>query len=187
MTWLDVAPPDRGPAAKAVMMVAARDGRKSSTRQRPSEMSLVIRRHLMDEPPPWLVFGARVRVQFGDGLNSNQIRITDKGAYPVQRTANAHGGEAPLLILMRLPIGVAPGKRLPVEVEFDHTDEWVQVTLPEWAKGQKALPAPEPARASGAAAPVPPPPRATPGGFVSVSDRTPDPAAALRDPRNLRK
>lgn len=220
MAWIDAEPPARTAGAsgsvKDPVAVGIRGARAfRGGRRRPAELALLIRPHLVGRAPSWLTRGARVQVRFGTGADEGAVLIAPNGGHPVTTTASRAGTPAPLVIVARLPLGVAPDARQAVGVSFSIANDlaWIRITLPGWARGQLALPSPEqqpapaPVLATAPAAEAPPRQPASPpgtamakaleaaremakpksGGFVSISNRTPDPAAARRDPRELER
>jgi hypothetical protein len=97
----------------------------------------VIRLSLLDQPPPFLIAGAKIGVMRGAGEHAGMIRVVPNGLHPVART---RGPRTALAVLIP-PLGPAPAENQPaVPVEFDYADTWLDVTLPAWARA----PAPAP-------------------------------------------
>lgn len=142
--------------------------------KRTPSLGLTIRpQHFGMPAPAWLAPGGKVNVLLGTGADHGQVRIVPapRGDFTLSAYATAKGGTVHLR--MEWPAGVSPAKHAAAPLEFDFGEDWLVVTLPGWA----TPPAPETTPRAAAPAVTSPPAR---GGYVSVSDRVPDPAAEAR-------
>lgn len=139
MTWTDLEPVAKkgaGPHQGGVMMSST----KPSPRYQPFNY-VTVRTKLFEggAAPAWLQKGARVNVQVGSGDHRGMIRLVRGTGYVFGTIArDAH---AIRLIIPLLP-GQKPGKQQPIPCEFDFHDDWVEITLPSWAKSPGGVPQP---------------------------------------------
>lgn len=163
MSWTDLLPAVASSSGKVSEPVTATvSGAGKRFRQR---MSLVVRPHLLDGGLAWWAAGGAVTVRQGFGEHAGMLRITPKGPHRLRTTGGRKGaGAAIMLPLTGLPGMPADGHR-PIPLEHDYGADWLEVTLPEWARTAKAVVA------------APSLPAKTP--YVSISERVPDPAMRL--------
>lgn len=112
---------------------------------------------------PFLQRGATCDVLFGRGENAGRLRIVAGRTSMVSATARGAATTTTALIHLTCPNGIKPAKRPPEPVAFTHDADWFEITLPDWAIAVERVTTPAP-----------------PAGRVSIMDRIPDPATALR-------
>lgn len=161
MSWSPIARlPVRNPAratAAAVRVSMAKAGRF------PGRLTVTMRRDLL---PEFTILDAKaVAVLAGAGEHRGMLRIVPGKTHSLALLGGKHDANAQIRIIrLPMPAGLVPADHPATAVEFDYGDDWLELTLPLWAQAQEAAPARTP-------------------GFVSVSDRTPDPRP---DPRRAR-
>ena len=179
MTWLDVpaAPLVSGSAKVRTPVTATVNPVGGRARQR---LALAVRPHLI-EGLSWWKPGAAVAVQRGAGEHAGMLRVTPGGKHRLRvmggrRKAAGQSPAAVLLTLTELPGMPAKGQK-PVALEFDYGDDWLEVTLPEWARaaaGASVTPRGASAPAAEPALSAEPAPAKQP--YVPITQRVPDPA-----------
>jgi hypothetical protein len=109
----------------------------------------------------------RCDVMVGHGDHAGMLRLARGATFRVGRPTG--GVRAKGIVMLRLPYppGVPVARRPSQACEFDHGNDWLEVTLPAWVK-----PAAEPKAPDRAAS-----------AFTSITRRVPDPAAARRGVR----
>ena len=151
MSWIDWDPPAAAPSSQAksaVSVSAAKPGGRYGRALR-----ITIRADLMTDAPAFLAAGARVRVQIGQGENAGVLRLV-----PGRPSDPALGRTAGRSTSLRLALSgwawLPPVQKGLTAAEFDFADDWLQVTLPAWARpvAAAAAAAPAPALAARAAA-----------------------------------
>ena len=144
MTWNILTPqqaPRGNPLAPGVTLRAklTKAGAQASLNIRP-----VVHTHLA-----WLRPGKSVTVALGAGDNLGMMRVTPGGAFPVGRCGGRT--EVPvdaltlsiwLATLLALPAKAQP----PTAMEHDYGDDWLEMTLPQWARSVSVLAVTRPAR-----------------------------------------
>lgn len=135
------------------------------TRQQPG-LRIVLRADALDGAD-FLTAGHRVDVLRGGGEHAGMLRIVPGRSFLL---FSPRPEKSRTVLLRGVPLlpGIRAEDRPAVAVEFDHGAEWVEITLPDWA------------RLGGAPAPAPAGPAKAP---YSISERVADPAAALRGAR----
>ena len=115
---------------------------------------------------PWLQPGRMVTVALGAGDNAGMIRLTPGGAFPVGRCggrpevpADALTLSIWLATLLALPAKAQP----PTALEHDFGDDWLEATLPDWARAAPPLSGIRPVRGYSMTAIGQDPLRAKPG------------------------
>lgn len=142
MTWAEFSGTDPGSAARAEVTLSAKAASKKTGRR---TFFLTVRLDV-----PWLRRDALVSVKRGVGEHENMLRITPGGRFRIGGTCGRGGSVG----CLRLPVTwlIPAGKHPATPVEFDYSDDWLEITLPAWARpaavGTPPIPAP-------AAAPVP--------------------------------
>jgi hypothetical protein len=94
----------------------------------------------------WLVPGGEIRVERGLGEHEGMLRITPGR----QRRLSAHGGGRPdgsggrrtAMPALRLPapMNIDLVKRSRFPVEYDYDADWLELTLPSWARSSEPIP-----------------------------------------------
>ncbi len=140
MPWIEVPPADSGRTVKSRHAVTASVSKLGRNRQR-----LMLTVHL------------------GTGPLAGMMRLTPGGPHRLSTAVGRPGAtRTAVLIVFALPGMPAAGHK-PVPVEHDWTADWLEVTLPDWARAGSAAsasPAPSPAKPA----------------RVSIMERVPDPA-----------
>ncbi len=135
MTWVPLKPPTKRVADDKRPAVTLRVSKSADPARQ--KASLTVRPHLLAGGLDWWVPRSAVTVCVGTGEHAGQLRITPGGEWHLSRHIgrNAHTGvlNPPILCIKDLP-GMAQAAAGPVEVEFDYSDEWLEVTLPAWAR-----------------------------------------------------
>lgn len=167
MPWLELPAAAAGKTVKSRHAVTASVSKLGRNRQR---LMLAVRPHLLDGGLVWWRPHARVAVHLGTDRLAGMLRLTPGGPHRLSTAVGRPGAtRTAVLIVFGLPGMPAAGHK-PEPVEHDWTAEWLEITLPDWAR---AAPTP------GAAASVPP---VQPSPFpaeparVSIMQRVPDPA-----------
>lgn len=150
---------------------------------------ITLRLHHMEEPPAFLRPKSPVTVFLGSGADAGKLRIEPGHGFNIALRPGRFVGEgkAPLSIRIPTPPGMTvERKMLPTIADADWGLDWVEVTLPHWARPPGPVPAAYAARPPTAPPPGPgvtsaAAPRRQPGKpFVGVMDREPDPDALRR-------
>lgn len=163
MTWTRVKRPLTS-RDLAPVEIACR--RKSE--RKPGGLYFVLRAALLPGMP-FLRPGARIDVLLGGGEAAGKIRLEHGAEFPLVMIGRSNSTGTLVLNGVPMPQGVPATARIAEPAEFTCGEGWIEVTLPRWATEQPTPPAaPAPAAA--------PPPRQP----YSISERVPDPAAALR-------
>ncbi|MBR0681945.1 hypothetical protein GXW74_15730 [Roseomonas eburnea] len=160
MSWSPLAPQaTRARPDRAAITVASSAGGG----RLPAAIVIIIRTRKL-EGGTFMSHRARVKILAGGGPHAGMLRIEPDGPFEPHWPSGKAVASGTLKLRIDLPHGVAPENRKPETVEYDHADDWIEITLPEWARpSAPAGVSPAPAR----------PPH-------SISDRVPDPAATLR-------
>jgi len=169
MSWTPLKPPAAAKGANAAPITV---GSSAGGRRLRPRITIVIRTGGLDGAA-LLKLREGVQVLVGGGNHAGQLRIEPGGPFVLAAAPGRGTARATLMLRLDLPRGVEALDRKPEPVEFDHGDGWIEITLPDWARG---APAPAPvAQAAPPAAPAKAP--------YSLSERVPDPAAPLRGAR----
>ncbi len=166
MPWLELPAAAAGKTVKSRHAVTASVSKLGRNRQR---LMLTVRPRLLDGGLVWWRPHARVAVHLGTDRLAGMLRLTPGGPHRLSTAVGRpEATRTAVLIVFGLPGMPAAGHK-PEPVEHDWTAEWLEITLPDGARG---APAPAASAASAPAAPAPAkPPR------VSIMDRVPDPAS----------
>lgn len=167
MSWSPAKPPEGFRPEAAVRVGSA----QKSARYRPA-LVISVSPTRLDGGAAFLAAGARVSILYGAGEHAGMVRIEPGGPIRVAATGGKIGRSSVVVLRVALPVGVSASKRKPEPVEFDYGDDWIELTLPDWARAT-VLPA-RTAEPTSTPAPAREP--------YSISTRVPDPAAALRAP-----
>lgn len=89
----------------------------------------------------WWKQGCMVGVRLGDGPDAGKLRVVSGGPYRVVSTTARHEHLTCFVRLDPLP-GMIPGDHPRTPVEFEYHNDWIEVELPAWAMGRRAIPAP---------------------------------------------
>lgn len=134
MGWIDLRPATKNSGAD---FTAAATASVRLRRNGAVSLYLVFRPALIDEPPPFLARGERVRVRLGTGEHAGTLRIEPGGPFRVLVTSGR--SKWPML---SLPLPNLPAKTVkPAACEFGHAPGWFEVTLP-WPPDPAAKPKP---------------------------------------------
>lgn len=155
MSWL----PLRAPATKN-KPAAVTVGCLRAARRKPEGLSIVLRVAQMEDLR-FLRPRVAVDVLLGHGEHAGMLRIQPGREFMPYTNSKAKDAGTVFLRGVPLPKGIDARDREHVPVQFDYGDDWLEITLPDWARV--------------GAAPATQAPRS-----YSLSDRVPDPAAALR-------
>lgn len=165
MSWSPARPPEGFRAEAAVRVGSA----QKSARYRPA-LVISVSPNRLDGGASFLAAGACVSVLYGAGEHAGMVRIVPGGSIRVAATGGKIGRSSVVVLRIALPAGVAASKRKPEAVEYDHGDDWIELTLPDWARVPSLPARTEDQRADPVRMPF------------SISERVADPAAALRAP-----
>lgn len=145
MSWspiIPVAAQTTGTPRNAAVSV----GMQVKTRVTMPGLLVMLRPYLLPDAPAWLVAHGTVKAMLGGGEHAGMIRLEPGGVFKLGRTATNAAGKPVLQLRLPSPIGIVDQRRKAVPAEFDYGDDWLEITLPAWAR---ALGAPTPAAASG--------------------------------------
>lgn len=113
----------------------------------------------------------------GAGEHAGMIRIVAGNAFGCFRAGGLSRRVSTVRLRLPVPGGVPETPHEAVPVECDWHDDWLEFTLPDWARAKAAEPSiPAPPRPINAPPPLPPAKQP----YVSLSSREPDPAAQNR-------
>lgn len=136
-----------------------------------SKTCLVLRPPLLDSPA-WMTVGARIAVLEGEGEHAGMLRITPStGGGFLLAKAGGRANIGTLMVFLPWVDGVTAVQHAPTAVDFTLGTDWLELTLPAWARP----PAPGVVAAAAAASQA-----RDRAGYVGVMARVPDPAAADR-------
>ena len=120
----------------------------------------------------WAAQVVDVRLLLGEGEDAGRVRVVPGGAIRLLAMGKTRAFIRSGLLACTLP--VPDGKVAPVPVEFDYDAEWIDITLPVWARAKPAM-ASTPVTVvgvAGASAPAKPPFKgALAGGLGDVAGR----------------
>lgn len=170
MSWSPMKPPfARTPGAGRPMAVSVTVHKADAKTGK--FMLFVVRPDLFEGGLVWWKVGAAVSVESGAGEHAGMVRVRPDGDWKITGQGTRKG----VIPIVRLPIPPdAPreGCRM-LPVEFDHGDNWLEITLPAWAKPAAVTPK---LITTAQARPA----------YVGVSERVPDPATTLQAARGGR-
>jgi hypothetical protein len=143
----------------------------SGIKRKVSKICLVVRPPILGNPA-WMTVGARIAVLEGDGEHAGMLRVTPSpgGGFQLAKA----GGRATigtLMVFLPWPEGVTPMQHASTAVDFDYGEGRLELTLPAWSRP----PAPGLVAAAVAATAA-----REKAGYVGITARMPDPAAADR-------
>ena len=161
MSWTEIAPAaSKGKTIGAAVEFAI-GTQLGVGDNRPPIVQIKIRLHLLHECLAWLSAGASVKAQVGSGEHAGLLRVSPGTAHRIAKSGGRGASDTSLLRLPMLPgLSAELGRSI---CEFDYGDDWMEFTIPDWAKQPAA-------RAPAASAPVPaavPPKKAS---FSMVGD-----------------
>jgi hypothetical protein len=169
MSWTEIAPrakPSYQPFAGVEFAVGKLQGIKRDRADRPLTVLLTFRPGRLDGHPKFLLAGNTVKVLAGSGEHAGMLRIVPGASYRIGKCGGPAGTMGTSILRFPLPPGVIP-KEGKSEPEYDYGENWLEVTVPAWAR------APEPAATPPAANPPAGVITATKKGFRSALDGVP--------------
>lgn len=95
---------------------------------------VLLRPYLLEAAPAWMQADQRADAVIGFGQHAGMIRIVPGQVFLLGRTAANAAGRPVLQIRLPLPAGVSPGKVKAAPAVFDYGDDWLEITLPGWAR-----------------------------------------------------
>lgn len=131
MSWSPL-PPQRSNCATTRIKPPIAVSTTAGTGKHGPKLSLLLR-PAMIEGVTWLTPGQGVQVLLGAGEHAGQLRIQKNGPHVVVNTPLCKPAGSMVGIRVPLPAGIPPAARAASQVEFDHNDGWIEVTLPSWA------------------------------------------------------
>lgn len=141
MSWSPMSKPvthSKGRGSQAAVSVGAA---VKSLRVSPG-LHIVLRPQLMQAAPAFLRAGALVSVSLGFAEHAGMLRLEPEGAFTLGRIPGRRPTREVLQLRVPLPPGVPEGRRTAHSVEFDYADDWLEITLPDWARAPAPAPAP---------------------------------------------
>ena len=176
MSWVPLHPEaaPKGATPAVTLTVSTRKG-PNRLRQR---MTLTIRSRMIEGLGDWCAPGGQLCVARGAGEHDGMLRL---GAGGVWRFTKPSGAIRAASVILPPPAGAPEEGCRQVPVAFRHGPDWIEVTLPDWARaGPRSVEGPQrqadDTRPSGGLR-APSPGR---GRYVGISERVPDPAKTIQ-------
>ena len=130
MSWESVAPPPARDGLGPVTVAIGNIGAGARTQR----LKIMVRTDLLPECSFFRV-GNGCRVLIGEGDHQGLLRIEPGSEFSITTAGGKVKTNAVLFMLV--PRGDV-GRHNPVNVEFDYDEQWIELTLPEWARPAKA-------------------------------------------------
>jgi hypothetical protein len=105
--------------------------------RRQRQMFVVVRPDLIESGPTWWRPGLSVSAEIGTDADEGVLRITPAG--PHKLLSSGRHKQVAMLRLQAFSWIKVP-TRMRAEVTFEHHDEWLQITLPDWARRVRVTP-----------------------------------------------
>jgi hypothetical protein len=109
-------------------------GRRGKSKTSSPAVLVILRPYLLPSPPAWMTAGAGVNAMLGGGPHAGMIRIEAGQVFTLGKTAANAPGKPVLQLRLPPPAGMEEGPAKAVPVEFDYSDDWLELTLPDWGK-----------------------------------------------------
>ena len=136
MTWVDVEKAAKSAEKHASAAVVVSVSRPGKSAQR---FILSVRTRLLDGGLPFWTIGANVRVQIGSGEDAGKLRITPVGPFVLNAQGRKDNDLGTIAVQFPLPAGMPLVQQLKRAVEYDSNDDWLEITLPSWAKSSPPI------------------------------------------------
>jgi hypothetical protein len=121
-------------------------GRLMKSQRQSAGLLVILRPYLLPSVPAFLAAGSGVVAMIGGGQHAGMIRLQPGQVFKLGKTAANAPGKPVLQLRLPLPAGMDEGAAKAVPVEFDYSDDWLELTLPAWAAVKPAAAATTPDR-----------------------------------------
>lgn len=139
MSWSPLLPfPRRGVAARSTAPVIVSGSRQGRYRQ---VLTITVRPQFLVGGLPFWRVGNSVTAELGTGDHAGLLRILlgRGGPFPLRPSAGRRQD-----VVLRLPAlpGQSPEAQPAIACDHDWSDDWIEITLPSWARAGENSPAP---------------------------------------------
>ncbi|HQU16655.1 MAG TPA: hypothetical protein PLO69_11210 [Gammaproteobacteria bacterium] len=130
MSWEEIERATNSKNSKLTEVTVSAPPPPKTGRQR---LVIILRTALIEDCPSYLAVGAKVKALIGRNEHAGMVRIVPNGRCTLTTLGRA-GATGSLALTLPMPDGQVVGQQPQTDVAFDYGTDWIEVTLPAWAR-----------------------------------------------------